>query len=396
MTKAIEQLTGHLRVLVEEIGERPGGTPANHTTIAYLTGTLQAAGWVVEEQWFACPNWTDRGTLLEMNGRALPAATNAFSPPVDVHAPYAAAGTLEELREAELGGKIAVLYGDLVPAPLSPKAWFLLSEREAEIIALLEEKQPLGILTVQRIGGGVERLIEDADFHIASATISAETGRELLQNPQAALRLVIASTREEGRTANVVARAGRGAARVVICAHHDTKFGTPGALDNAGGAAVVLALAQTIDPTDHPFALELVFFANEEYLPIGDDEYLRRQGGDDLSEVALCINIDGAGLWTAPDSITAIGAGPEFEAALHALTEAYPAIVWTDPWPESNHSTFSWRGVPSVAFTSATRTALAHQPTDNLEWISTARLVQLRPLIEDILELVGSAKRLRE
>jgi aminopeptidase YwaD len=389
MDEFVERIVDHLRVLVEEIGERPGGSAANRSTIDYLTKVLDEAGWLVEQQWFDCPAWTDLGTELRANGRQLPAATNAFSAPCDVAAPLMAVGTLAELQQADLHGRAVLLYGDVAPAPLSPKSWFLLSEREAEIIALLEHGRPAVLVTAQRFGGGLERLIEDWEFTIPSATISAETARELLQNLPAEVHLHIASSRAAGRTANVLARSRPRKQRVVICAHHDTKFGTPGALDNASGCAVVLALAETMVAARYPFAIELVFFANEEYLPIGDDEYLLRQRDDGLGDILACINIDGVGLWNAPDSITAMSAGPEFEAALHQVAARYPQIIWTEPWPESNHSTFAWRGVPSVAFTSATRTALAHHPEDDLRWINPQRLAMLVEMISNILDLPG-------
>ena len=390
MIDLLARLGEHLQVLVEQIGERPGGSAANHEAIAYLTRILSAAGWDVEEQWFPCPAWVDLGTQLRANGRALAAATNAFSPPCAVQAPLCAVSTLAELREADMDGRVALLYGDILPAPLSPKSWFLLSEREAEIIALLEQKRPAALLTVQRFGGGLERLIEDWEFDIPSATIDAESARDLLQMPRGVeIDLRIESSRTAGRTANVVARSRAGEPRVVLCAHHDTKFGTPGALDNGSGTAVMLTLAEMLDPARYPFALEWVFFANEEYLPIGDDEYLRCQGGEDLSQVLACINVDGAGLCISPDSITAISAEADLIAGVEEIIAANPGIIWVEPWPESNHSTFAWRGVPSIAFTSAMRTSLAHHPQDNLRWLDVPRLATLTGVIVDTLDLVA-------
>jgi aminopeptidase YwaD len=151
----------------------------------------------------------------------------------------------------------------------------------------------------------------------------------------------------------------------------------------------LLALAEFLDPADYSFVLELVSFANEEYLPIGDDEYLRRNGGDDLSDVITCINTDGVGQILAPDSITAISAGAAFEGALTDLAAARENLEWVDPWPESNHSTFAWRGVPSVAFTSTNRVALAHHPFDDLGWSSSERIASLFPVIKRVLDLVA-------
>lgn len=379
----------HIDFLVNQIGERPGGSPGCLEAEEYILATLAANGWLVERQTFACPDWRDHGSELNLNGRVLEAVVNAYSPSCDVHGQILPIGTLAELESAELEGRVGVLYGALLPAPLSPKSWFLLSERDRRIILLLEAKKPRALITVQKIGGGVERLIEDWEFTIPSVTVSALVGKEIIGMDHPTLGLKISTTQRPGSTSNILGRSGTSRRRVVICAHHDTKFGTPGACDNASGVATILALSDFLTPEDYPFTLELISFTNEEYLPIGDDEYLRRNGGDDLKDVIACINIDGVGQILAPDSITAISAGQEFETALGHIALEYNDLEWADPWPESNHSTFSFRGVPSVAFTSTNRVALAHHPYDDLSWSSPERIGRLIPVIKQILDLLA-------
>jgi aminopeptidase YwaD len=379
----------HMDVLVNEIGERPGGSPGCLLAETYISNIFASNGWATEKQTFDCPDWKDLGATLRLNGRALDAVTNAYSPPCDVQASIVPISTLAELENAGLDGHIGLLYGAILPAPLSPKSWFLKSDRDDRIIQLLESKNPQALITVQKIGGGLERLIEDWEFPIPSVSVSAEIGREILLEANATLSLKISSTREAGSTSNIIGRSGIDRRRVVLCAHHDTKYGTPGACDNASGVVILLALAEFLDTADYPFTLELVSFANEEYLPIGDDEYLRRNGGDDLSEVIACINTDGVGQILAPDSMTVISAGSAFENALTDYASAREDLAWVEPWPESNHSTFAWRGVPSVAFTSTNRVALAHHPFDDLDWSSSERIARLFPVIKSVLDLVA-------
>ena len=389
MTDQIERrIAQHMEKLVNRIGERPGGSPGCRQAEAYIERVFAGFGWEVERQAFQCPAWDDLGAELIINGRSIPAYSNAYSPSCSVRAEAVPVSTFAELASAEVAGRIALVYGTLLPAPLSPKSWFLKSERDDEIIQLLEDKQPAALITVQKIGGGVERLIEDWEFLIPSVTVSADVGRELLLASDKVVELHINSSSEQGSTANIIGRSQKQDTRVVICAHHDTKYGTPGACDNASGVAVLLALAELLDAGDYPFSLELVSFSNEEYLPIGDDEYLRRNGGDDLSDVLACINTDGVGQLLAPDSITAITAGDKFAAAISRLAGEHEHLEWADPWPESNHSTFAWRGVPSVAFTSTNRVALAHHPYDDLTWSSTRRISRLIPVIQAILGLL--------
>jgi aminopeptidase YwaD len=386
-------LSEHLQVLVDYIGERPGGSPGDHRAAAYIHGVFVEAGWEVEEQRFDCPAWTHHDTRLTLNGNQLPAAANAYSPACNLTAETMGVGTIAELEVAHLDGSIAVLYGDLMPGPLSPKSWFLKSEREDKVIRLLEEKQPIAVLTVQHHRGGLERLIEDWEFRIPSATITPASALALLGEGQQVARLRIESEQSPGYSANIVARSPSRAKRVILCAHFDTKIDTPGALDNASGTAVLLALAQTLKTADYPYGLEFVAFTNEEYMPIGDDEYLRR-GGEDFDDVIVAINVDSVGQRLAANSIALFSASSQFENALQGITAAYPGVVWVDPWPQSNHSTFAMRGVPSIAFSSTGRIELAHWPDDDLRWIDSARVGDIVRLIADILTLLGKANSL--
>ena len=389
MTQDLEIIiASHLRVLVEEIGERPGASPADHLAARYIAETFAQAGWEVEEQRFDCPQWTHHSTRLTHDGNVLAAAANTYSPACDVTALPVGAGTVAELETAELRGRFAILYGDLVPAPLLPKSWFLLTEREEKIIHLLEEKEPAAVLTVQNHRGGLERLIEDWEFLIPSATITPQAALALLQAPGQKAHLRIDSEQKAGYSANIVACSPARPSRVVICAHFDTKFDTPGALDNASGVAVLLALAHTLDAADFPFSLEFVAFTNEEYLPIGDDEYLRR-GGQNLDDITAAINIDSVGQRMAANSVAAFSASAAFEASLKQLTPAFSGVVWVEPWPQSNHSTFAMRGVPSIAFSSTGRIELAHWPDDDLRWIDPAKVGDIVRLIQEILDALA-------
>lgn len=382
MTSELErELAQHLHKLSVEIGPRPGGSPANHAAIAYIARAMREAGLEVEEQRFACPDWTELGTYLELDGRELPTGANAYAPPCDVTAPLVPAATIAELAQADLAGRIGVLYGDLTREPLSAKAWFLKSERDDQIINLLESKRPAALITVLGRDGLLPRLIEDAEFVIPSATVPPEVGLALLSRAGSAGRLRIQTRSEAGWSANVVGRRV-GAGKIVLCAHFDTKIDTPGALDNAGGVAILLALASRLRSER---ALELVAFANEEYLPIGDDEYLRRMGEDGLGQVTACINFDGAGGALSANSITAIAAPEALERRVRELAAAYHGVVWAEPWPESNHSTFSFRGIPAIPFTSVGRTDIAHLRNDTVEMVSVSRLAEVVALTQEVV-----------
>ncbi len=374
----------HLTYLSAELGARPSGSEENHAAAEYIETIFREAGLDVERQQYTCPAWQAHETHLAANGQPLTAVANAFSPACDVTAPLVPVATVAELEAADLTGRIALLYGALTRATLSPKSWFLASERDQRIIGLLEKKAPAAVLTIQTRRESLERLIEDAEFDVPSATVGAEAGLALLQTTPASVHLRIESERRAGWSCNVVGR--RGAAdrpKVVLCAHYDTKIGTPGATDNATGTAVLLALAERLEHQD--LALEIVAFSGHEYLPLGDDEYVRL-GEAQFLKIVAALNFDAVGNALSAGSITAFRCAPRFQEDVAALTNAYPGITWVEPWPESNHSTFAWRGVPSLAFSSLLGGNITHEIIDTVDRVSLERLVEHVTLAEAVVE----------
>jgi aminopeptidase YwaD len=389
MKQSLEaELMRHLEYLCVDIGPRPVGSPGNNAAGEYVQDIFTAAGLDVEEERFECPAWEDRETHLELDGAALEAGANAFSPPCDVAAPTVAIGTVAELEAADLKGRIGILYGDIVKAPLSAKSWFLTSEQEAYLVRLLEEKKPLALLTVQSLGRELERLIVDWEFEIPSASVPARTGLALLRRENPVVHLRIDTKTGRGYTANIVgtskgARDGR--PRVTVCAHYDTVVDTQGAIDNAAGVAVMLALANRLGRSDSALGLEYIAFSGHEYLPLGDDEYLRLHG-EELGQIMVLINFDGAGGYLTSNSIAMFSSSQDFQDAVTAVTRKHPGVAWVEPWPESNHSTFAWRGVTSIAFTAVGRSNLSHVRSDSIEWISPGKLSEMVSLTTEIVD----------
>jgi aminopeptidase YwaD len=381
----------HIQKLSVEIGPRLSSTPANLAASEYIRQKLSDLGYEIEMQLFDAPAWREIGVTLEAEGSVFPAAANTFSPACSLTAPLVSACTLAELKAADLFGKIALLYGDLTKTPISPKSWFLISEWESQLVGLLEAGQPAAVITVQTRPGDIERVTEDWEFKIPSLVVSAQTGRQLLLlPPQVQIQVEIEAILEPGQTANLVARKkGSGRAvnlsgRIVMMAHYDTKPDTPGALDNASGVGVLLALAERFAEQELNCTLELIAFANEESIPIGDEEYLRRGEGY-FPEITAAINFDGVGQIVAANSITAISCSPEFESWVKEQAQEFSGVVWVEPWPQSNHSTFAWRGVPSLAFSSSGRFHNDHLRSDTIEWISPAKLAEVIDLASAII-----------
>ena len=385
-TKLEKEIQHHLEKLVSEIGVRPTGSTAEQAAKKYIKEIFVRNGLQVKEQEFPCQVWEDNGCSLLMEGEELEAKANFFSPECKIQAGFVQACTLKELEKVPMSGRIVLLYGDLAQHQLLPSECFLYpAEQDHAIAAILKTEKPLAVICVSMKPGGGEPVIADWALNIPSVTVPPETGLLLLDNPQAQLSLAISSQIRESRAANLIAvKKGESDARITLMAHFDTKYRTGGALDNAGGAAVLLALAGRLAQTSLQTGLELIAFTDEETFGYADPLYIEKEG-QHLGEIITAINMDGAGQRLGANSIMLVSHSEALRLLLDEILQGYPGVVWTEPWPESNHSTFSWRGVPSVAFGSKGVSSLHHSERDTLEWIDAAKLAEVCLLVEKIV-----------
>lgn len=131
-------------------------------------------------------------------------------------------------------------------------------------------------------------MFEDGDFDIPSVYLMEEEGQRLARHIGEDVLLKFESRRIPSRGCNVIARKGVAQSpRAVFCAHIDAKKGTPGALDNAAGVAVLLALAETLRDYSGRLGLEIVALNGEDYYAApGQLQYASSNAGK-LGEVLL-------------------------------------------------------------------------------------------------------------
>lgn len=384
MVELGDRIFPHVEELAGRIGSRYIGSPGNHAAAAYIRREVERLGLSAELIESACPAWSVRGGRLEAAGSPLPMHPDPFSPPVEVSAEILPVGSPTELERAELSGKIALLYGDLMSAPVSPKAWFLITERERTILSLLETKAPAAVLSMQPTVPYFATGFCDAEFSVPAATLPREAALALLRMDRPFVRLRLDTETRPGRTADVVARMpGRRAEKIVLCAHYDTAVYTLGACDNAGGAAILLALAEFFSRRPAACGLEFVWISGHEYLPLGVEPYLEQAGPEGM---IAAVNFDGAGHRLGTNTLTAMAASAECVAASRKRLAAHPQAVWVDPWPESDHSLFAARGVPALALGSAGAREITHSAADTAEGLSAVKLNDAADLAAEIVK----------
>lgn len=390
-----ELITRHLRVLVDEIGARPPGSPANRQAGAYVREVLAGCDLEVSEAPFTTRWWEPGAGWLQHGSERIEVAPNPYSPAGDVRGEAVLVGRIEELealsRRPGIEGsgtspQVVVLEGELAREQLMPAVFpFLDLPEHTRIRTALQRLSPAAVVAVS---DHWEPILEDPDLPFPSTTISTAEGHRLRSGDE--LHLVVTGSVHDGHGTTVAARQGSGTPRLVLSAHLDSKATTPGAFDNAGGVATLLAMAQTGRLGTAP--LELVLFNGEDHVDAcGEVAWLERT---DLDEVAAACNLDGVGLVGQRTSLAVLACPPEVEAALSGFVERHPGWVPTAPWIESDHALFALRDIPAVAVSSedvhALLGGLAHTPRDTCEVVDVSTLAAVAQQLPELLEVLAT------
>jgi hypothetical protein len=135
---------------------------------------------------------------------------------------------------------------------------------------------------------------------------------------------------------------------IMVCAHFDSMYGSPGANDNASGVDVVLQLAARQLSLQSGVAVRFVIFSGEEWIQLGANAYLRsRSSAGDLAQIKLLLNIDmvgkGAYLWPSVTDHTE----PLFRQAVKDVLP-HTQVVYHNPPMKGDHYPFHEAGIPSI------------------------------------------------
>ena len=371
MKNQTASLQKHMKMLCETIGARPTGSAKNKAAADYAFGALQNCGFQTRKQEFDCIDWINYGASLTIGGQGVTAVPAEYSLPCDLEAAFICADTAAALQKAELSGKIAVLHGDLCKEPLMPKNFeFYNPDGHKRIIALLEEKNPLAIITVSPDNGIPVHIIQDGDFNIPCAAVCGKALNSFLQSADRKARLAIAAERRPAKACNVLATYGAGPGKVCFSAHIDTKPLTPGALDNASGISVLLAFAESLSGKDLPCQIEIVLLNGEDYYSTpGEMAFM----GGLTPEYSLAVSVDGVGLKGSATSVSFYECPKQIEERIMERTDRIGGIEKIEPWPMGDHMIFAMFGIPAIALTSANifniLETVTHTPDDDMRHI---------------------------
>ncbi len=389
----------YLRALCEEITDRSVGSNGNREATGFFWRTAAAFGWDIETQEFAAIDWEEGEAGLAAGGEEFTVRSSPYSPGGEAAAELVGAATTAELEEVEMEGKILLLSGEIAREQLLPKNFvFYNPPGHRKIIALLEAGRPAALVCATgknpALAGGLYPfpLIEDGDFDIPSVYMTDIEGERLRFHRGKKAVFKSGCRRIPSFGENVIARRGRKeGGRIVVTAHIDSKKGTPGALDNAGGVTVLLLLAELLkDYTGSP-AIELTAFNGEDYYSVPGQMCFLEANRERFDEILFNINIDGAGYREGGSAFSFYGLPEEIEKKAREIFKAFDGLGEGKQWPQGDHSIFIQNGCPAIAFSSRWFTedpealSIVHTPSDNLGIVDCRKLVEITGALDYFL-----------
>jgi aminopeptidase YwaD len=360
--------TQRLSALCDQYSDRHVGGPGNRAANDLFAEQVSAAGFTVERISFEAAEWVSGEAWLDLSDRREPLHAGPFSPTFSAGAQLVCIETVTELEALDAPGAIVLLHGEIAAEQLTPRRYpFYNTDAHKRILAALDRAWPAAVIaatdrTPMAAALCPFPLFEDSDLGHPSAFLHARDGERLLAHAGEFVRLHIDSLARNVPAEQVVARkrgAASGGRRIVVSAHIDSRYGTPGALDNAGGVCVLLALADLLGEVVPAVDVELVPFNGEDdFAAPGEMAYLGRADAD-LDKIALVINIDAVGRRGDYTAVSFYGCPDDIREAALSAAATFPCIAEGPEWPMSDHMIFAMRGIPAIAVTSTGLTDIA-------------------------------------
>ncbi len=381
-----QTLLGHVTYLSERIGARPSGTPAFTRAAEYIERELRQMGYRLERQPFPFLYFEARRAVLTPiapTGEPLRPLVLDYSAPtpsrgLEAFLVYAGLGSPDNLGRARAEGKIALVE----------RGETLYREK----VAYAERAGALAVMIYNNRPGPAPVGTLIAPVQIPAAVISREDGerlRGLLTRGPVRVRLEIDVLMEQRITFNVIGhRAGANPRALVVGAHLDSVYVSPGANDNASGIAAILGVARSLASTSLPLSLEIIGFSGEERALLGSSAYARERGG----QTAGMVNFDMVGRGSL-----AVGSwrldGPLVELAVRTAGELGLRVTrFRRPDAFSDHVPFEMAGIPT-AFLHTGEDPVMHTPGDVASRVDPRLIVEAVRLAGAVVAAAGKVLR---
>ena len=357
----------HLQVLAREIGPRHGGSENEAQAARYISRHFRELGLRTKTLSYPIYSFEDAVARLKtMDGRevscvALPITTS--TPPRGITRKTI---FLESNKAASLTpdvrDKIVVMFGSF----------------GGDLQRRFHSYKPAGLVSIQT---GAHQKHLRTTYKSASrrkigsvptVKVTLQDGIKLIKKLPERLNLKVI-TQGEGimRGRNVVAELGGSKPDddvVVICAHYDSVWGGPGAVDNGGGAASIMELARIYAENGSSCNLRFIAFGGEEMGLWGANAYIKKLYDEDrrlkadkefmrdgirteLDKIRLLINLDMMGQLHGNSVAVTLGDSDiAASARLLACEIGYPIDIKENQIYSSDNMAFNYAKIPSISW----------------------------------------------
>ncbi|WP_203248012.1 M20/M25/M40 family metallo-hydrolase [Sporosarcina beigongshangi] len=179
---------------------------------------------------------------------------------------------------------------------------------------------------------------------------------------------------------------------IMIGAHYDSVFQSPGASDNASGTAVLLEVARMLKDTPSPSEIRFIFFGSEENGLAGSESYVNGMTAEEIERTIAMFNLDMVGSADAgPLKLFTVDGMPNTatKIASKANEDLFGETLSLASSAQSDHSAFHNAAIDAVMFTHFPLEKAYHSPDDTIDKLSEQRLENItRILAMSILELI--------
>jgi len=361
---ATDELTARAKldlVALTSYPDRHVGSPGNHAATALFADRARELGFDVESETFECIEWEYGGARIDVGGDSFAVQVGPYSLPLDVTAPLASASTVEELESEAVRDAVVVLHGEIAQSQVMPKNFtFYNPDEHKRIITALEHYRPAAVVAAtgrdpQMVGSQYPfPLFEDGDLDVPNAYMTDVDGAKLLAHVGLKAHFTIDSRRVPATAEHVVAtRSGRGRGRILVSAHIDSRKGSPGALDNATGVAMLLATMELLREYRGTHTIEVVPFNGEDnYANPGELLWLARNDGR-CDDIVLGINIDDAGMRGTANHVSFYNVPARVEDSVRTAMRGDSTIAEGPAWFQGDHMVLVSCARPAIAIASS-------------------------------------------
>ncbi|MDI6851343.1 MAG: M20/M25/M40 family metallo-hydrolase [bacterium] len=282
----MRSLTNYAYRILREISfPRLAGSEGEEKAREIIVEELSKLGVPVSEHSFSLWTFRSGDGRITLKNRLFKAIPYGNTKPFDEEGEITYVEDLDYLSQ-DVKGKIVVTYGRV----------------RGESYERLIEKGVKGLISISPPERGFsfssisQRFVEEGKV-IPALVVEYDTGLKLKEAEGERVKIQGSTEYYKGTAVNIITEI-KGSKKpdeiILLCGHYDSVAISPGATDNAGGSAILLALAKHFSRRKPKRTLRFVWFSGEELGLLGSQAYVE-EIKDELKKIKMVINLDVAG-----------------------------------------------------------------------------------------------------